>query len=124
MALSRTQPIWNDSGRVLVWAAVLLAPSAVVVDIGVGYTLVQWVCATGNTYVLALVSIAALAIAANGIWLGWSELVKLRGTAADGGGTVMDRNYFLAGVAVAVNALVAIIVVTAAVPQMLMGSCE
>jgi hypothetical protein len=115
---------WDDRGRVLVWASVLLAPSAITVDIGVGYALVRWVCATGHTYVLSFVSIAALAIAGTGIWLGWSELVRLRGAAVDDGERVVDRNYFLAIVAIAINTLVAIVVVTAAVPPFVLGSCE
>jgi hypothetical protein len=108
---------------VLVWASLLAAPLAWIVDQGLGYPLVKWVCATGNTYVLPGIGVVALGITVGGGWLGWSSFVRLRGASEDGG-RKDDRSYFLALVAIGFNVLIAVLVLTAGIPPFVLGPCE
>jgi hypothetical protein len=114
---------WDHRGAVVLWTAVLLAPAAGALDLMISYALVKPVCATGSKNLLTLVSIGALAMVGVGIWLAWSCLSRLREATEDGGRTI-DRSYFMAMGAVALNVLIAILIVTFTVHRFILSPCE
>jgi hypothetical protein len=121
---TRTRTYWEGGGLMLLWAALLLAPAALMLDLGLGYPLVKWACATGYTSVLVSISSASLLTTGLGVWLGSSLLQRLRGIARDDGGSQVDRSYFLALVGIGMNVLAALAIIAAAIPQLILSPCE
>lgn len=114
---------WDERGALLLWIAVLLAPAAWAFNQLVGYALVKPVCASGHTILLNAISIAALAMVIGGASIGWSCFVRLRDAREEGARTI-DRSYFMAVVAMGFNALVAVLILTAAVSPFVLSPCE
>jgi hypothetical protein len=103
--------------------ALLFGPLALAFDQGLSYVLVKWACATGTTSVFGGIALIAVGMTAAGALSGWSLVLSLR--AADGrGGTPRDPRYFMAIVGIALNALVALLIITAVVPRQLLSPCE
>jgi hypothetical protein len=114
---------WDDWGLALLWTSMLLGPLAVSLDLLVGYALVKPLCASGDPERLRLISFAALSLTVIGIVVGASCFARLRQTAVDDGGRVIDRSYFMAVVAIGFNVLCAIVITTAGGARFIM-SCE
>jgi hypothetical protein len=118
-----THDYWEDRGLMLLWFAVLAGPTASVVDIGAGYALVKWTCATGHKEVLTAISAAALALTMAGAWVAWTFRERLR-DANDQGGRVVDRSYFAAVVAIGLNLLNALLILLTTFPHFVLSPCE
>jgi hypothetical protein len=115
---------WDDWGLVLLWTSMLSGPLAFGLNLQIGYALVKWACSRDQTFVLSLVAGITLTGALAGAWLGWFCLVKVRDAAEEEGGRLIDRSYFMAVVAVGLNLLLALLIVTSSVPQFLLSPCE
>jgi hypothetical protein len=122
MAVTQTD-YWDGRGAVVLWTAVLLAPAAGALDLLVSYALVKPACAQGNENLLTLVSVGAFVMVIAGGWLAWSCLARLREATEEGGRTI-DRSYFMAVGAIALNALMAILIVTFVVHRFVLSPCE
>jgi hypothetical protein len=120
---TRAEHYWEHRGQALLVGAVLLAPAAWALNQLIGYALVKPVCANGHPLILTGLAVVMLGMVTTGAWIGWSSLVQLRG-ASEKGGSRLDRSYFLALVAIGFNALIAILILTAAVPPFLLNPCE
>jgi hypothetical protein len=114
---------WEDRGLLLLWIAALAGPAAWTFNQLVGYALVKPSCAGGSSLLLTLIAAAALAVTVGGTWIGWSCLARLRG-ATETGGRIEDRSYFLAVAGIALNALIGLLIVTAAVATFVLSPCE
>lgn len=114
---------WDGRGLALLWTAVLLGPAALALDIGVGYALVKWVCAGGSAAVLFAVWATALMMTGAGTALGWRLTGQARNAREDGG-SVLDRSYFGAKVAIGLNVLTVLLVITNGIAQMVVDPCE
>jgi hypothetical protein len=106
------------------WFALSLAPAAWLIVQGVGYPLVRWVCATGNSRILLVISVIALLMTVAGILLGASSLLSLSGMATVDGGRKTDRRYFVAQLAVGFNVLMALLIAATALSQGVLSPCE
>jgi hypothetical protein len=104
-------------------AALLLAPLAWAFDQAASYALVKWVCATGAKDALTGIAVIALCMTAAGGVCGGTMMLGLRGAAPDGGRRD-DPRYFLAVVAVAFNAIIALLIITATMPRYVLSPCE
>jgi len=114
---------WEHSGLILLWTSMLAGPVAFAINLQVGYALVKWACSREQTFLLPLVAVIALALTAWGGWLGWTCLVKVR-AADEQGGTIQDRSYFMAMVAIGLNAILALWILTTMFPQAVLSPCE
>jgi hypothetical protein len=114
---------WDHRGAVLLWIAVLLGPAAGALDMFISYAMVKPVCASGNTGLLTLISFGALAVVVGGAWLARSCRSRLRDATEEGGRTI-DRSYFMATGALALNVVIGILIVTIAVHQFVLSPCE
>jgi hypothetical protein len=103
--------------------ALVMGPLAWVIDQGLGYPMVKPSCADGSDWPLLAISVVCLAISALGGGLGWGALARLRGAREDGGARV-DRNHFLAVIAIGFNVLAALLIVAAAIPMAFLSPCE
>ena len=113
----------DDRTLLLLWASMLAGPLAFAFNIQVGYALVKWACSRQQPFVLIVVAAAALALAAGGAWLGWGRLVQVRGAANEEGARAIDRSYFMAVIAIGLDALVALWIV-ATVIHLVLSPCE
>jgi hypothetical protein len=114
---------WEHGGLALLWFAVLAGPVAVALNQFTGYVLVKWVCASGHKNVLTAISLTTLLLAAAGAWAGW----RCRDRVRDGnehGGSIVDRSYFVALVAVGLAAITALLIVLQAFPRFVLSPCE
>jgi hypothetical protein len=114
---------WEQRGLVLLWTAMLLPMAAWGIDQLTGYALVKPVCASGHKNILTLIGAGTLAMTIAGIWIGWSCLSQL-GDGTEDGGRRIDRSYFMAMVAIGFNIIIALLIVTAAVPRFVLNPCE
>ena len=124
MGAGAARDYWEDRGLVLLWASMLSGPFAFAINLQVGYALVKWACSREQAFLLPLVGALSLALTALGAWLGWSCLVKVREAANEEGGRLIDRSYFMAVVAIGLNAILALWIVTTMLPQVVLSPCE
>jgi hypothetical protein len=108
----------TDATAVLL-AALFAGPVAWALNQGVGYAVVKPACAAGVGSVVWSIDAATFALAGVGAWISWRWMRLLSPTAAEDGGSVPDRSYFMAIVAVALNALIALLIVNTLVMQLL-----
>jgi hypothetical protein len=114
----------SPRGIAVVWAGILAGPIAWLLDLGVSYALVQWVCGGGSHVVLHLISLGSLAIVAVGGGLSWLALQR----ASTGDGT--DRSQsdepvrFMAALGLVMCALFATLVIAEAIPRWVLDACQ
>ena len=108
----------------LLAAAFLAGPLAWSINQGLGYAVIKPVCADRATYVLWLIALGTFALAATGVLGGWHCLRAAGAGAVEDGGRAVDRSYFLAGLAIAFNGLIALLILTSVIPQFLLSPCE
>ena len=123
MAGTDAKAYWDDRGLLLLWLGVLSGPAGWALNQLVGYALVKPACTGKASVMLLLVAAVALAVIIAGGVLSWSCVTKLRGANETGGG-VADRSLLLAVTGVALNALLGVLVLTAAVSPFLLSPCE
>ena len=107
----------------LLWLGILSGPSGWALNQLAGYALVKPACAGDASAMLLVVSAVALAITITGGVISWSCLAKLR-DANEAGGRVEDRSMFLAVTGVGLNALLGLLVLTAAASPIFLSPCE
>ena len=118
-----TRRYWDEKGLALLWLGFLSGPAAWALNQLIGYALVKPTCAAGHATALVTLSGIAFLIATTGGWISWTCLMKL-GHAQPKGGDVEDRSQMLAISGIALNALLGILILTAAVSQFLLSPCE
>lgn len=114
---------WDHKGLMLLWFAVLIGPAALAVDELVSYVLVKPVCFANARFVLTALNGVALALAATGALTARACLSKLRDASGDGAHPA-DRSYFIALVAIALNALTGLVIIFATIPHFVLSPCE
>jgi hypothetical protein len=124
MGGDQARDYWEDRGLVLLWTSTLAGPVAFAINLQVGYALVKWACSREQAFLLPLVSVLALALTTWGAWLGWTCLVKVRDAANEEGGRQIDWSYFMAVVAIGLNGLLALWILTTMFPQAVLSPCE
>jgi hypothetical protein len=123
MSRQQARDYWDDWGLVRLWASMLAGPAAFGLDLQAGYSLVKWACGREATFVLTLIAAACLGITLWGAAVARTSLRQTRAAAEDGG-TVLDRSYFMAAVALPLNLLLALLIVLTAVPHFVLSPCE
>jgi hypothetical protein len=123
MRREEVRSYWDDRGLALLLLGVLSGPAAWAVNQLVGYALVKPSCFAGQRTTLIAVSAITFLVATTGGLISWSCLMKLRHAHPKGGG-VEDRSQMLAITGVALNALLGLLILTAASAQFLLSPCE
>jgi hypothetical protein len=93
-------------------------------DLGFSYLLERHSCATGDRFVLHLVSMACFAMALSGFVTGLVEFRRFPGTTSEEGGSHFDRAHFQALLGMAFSLSFALVVIAGSVPRWILGSCE
>ncbi len=115
-----------EGGRGLAWLwfAVLSGPVTWAVDLVTSYALVKWACGSHGTWLLHLVSVAALAILGGGAAAAWWCHVRLRDEATLEGGRSTDRSRFMALLGLVMNGLFLLVLVANAIPRFVLSPCQ
>jgi hypothetical protein len=114
---------WEDKGLLLLWFAVLAGPAAWALDELISYSAVKPVCFADAKFTLTAINAAALVLVATGALAARSCLSKLR-DGTDDGPRQIDRSYFMAVGALALNGLIALLIVFATIPHFVLSPCE
>lgn len=102
------------------WAGFLLPPLAWLLDLQVNYALAGWVCDTGRSWVLDVVTVVALFICVAGGALSW---MSRRFIDEHAGAPERERTrlFVIAGIA---NALFfGLVIIATAIPNVILRSC-
>jgi hypothetical protein len=114
---------WDDRGAMLLWLSVLSGPAAWALNQLIAYSLVKPACTASSGPALTLIHAGALLVVSLGAWTAWSSLKRLRGTDEEAA-LPEARSYFMAAIALALNLLIAILILTAAAAPLLLSPCE
>ena len=114
---------WEQRGLALLWFAILAGPTAVATNMLAGYALVKWACAHDHPNVLTLIALGTFVLALTGAWVGWTCRERLR-DANEQGGSIVDRSYFTALIAIGLALLNAFLIVMQAYPRFVLSPCE
>jgi len=124
MADAATASYWDTKGLVRLWMSFCAGPIAWLLNQGIGYAVMKPVCRSADVSALWLIGAFTLVLACLGAWIAARCLLMLRDGATDTGGRAIDRSYFVAIVAIGMNSLIAILIVTSVIPQFLLSPCE
>jgi hypothetical protein len=106
------------------WSGILAGPIAWALDLGIGYALVKWVCATRHEDVLHGITVAALALVLVGAVLSWMALQRTAGDGPTDGGEPRQRARFMAILGLASSALFALQILARVIPQGFIDACR
>lgn len=123
MAAPPGRSYWDGRGLVLLWLAFAAGPVAWALNQLAGYALVKPACRGDAVATLVILAAAALLLTAAGAAVSWSHAVKLRQARLDGE-RPEDRSLMLAVSGVALNALLAVLIITSATAPVFLSPCE
>ena len=123
MADDATMSYWDTKGLALLWVSFFAGPIAWILNQGIGYAVMKPVCRDADVSALWLIGGLTFVLACLGAWTATRCMLMLRG-ANDAGGRVIDRSYFVAIVAIGMDSLIALLIVTSVIPQFLLSPCE
>lgn len=125
IATPREERGWFSSpaGIALLWAGLLAGPFAWASDLTASYAAVKWVCGGDHTWVLHLITLAALAITAAGALASWVALQRVPAGAELDGPRPFDRGRFMAVLGLAISASFATVIIANDIPRAILDAC-
>jgi hypothetical protein len=123
MPTSREQSYWDGRGLVLLWLGMAAGPAAWALNQLAGYALVKPVCRADAVGTLVILAAVAMLFTAAGAAVAWSHALKLRHADLKGE-RPEDRSLMLAVSGVALNALLALLIITSASAPVFLSPCE
>jgi hypothetical protein len=123
MATAQERSYWDGRGLLLLWLGMAAGPAAWAFNQLAGYALVKPVCRTDAVGMLVMLAVAALLITVAGAAVAWSHALRLRHADLKGAGTE-DRSLMLAVSGVALNILLAVLILTSASAPAFLSPCE
>ncbi len=109
---------------VSLWAGILAGPVAWLLQMQTGYALVPWACATGHVFVLHLVTLGGLLIAAAGALIGWREWQRAGREWPKGKGGPQTRRRFMAVLGLLTSVLFFFVIVAQGIPSFILNPCQ
>jgi hypothetical protein len=105
------------------WAGFLGGPLIWLVSFGARWSLSGWVCAFQWKPALFVIAIVSLILVAGSGMLSWSEWQRVgREMPGEGGGAV-PRSRLMAILGIALSALSILLIVSQAIPEIMLGAC-
>jgi hypothetical protein len=105
------------------WTGLLLAPTAFLISLELGYALVPMACRTGHTLPLHLVHLACLLLAVAGILVARGNRGLSDVTGADGNNHTA-RVRFMGQLGVAIGLLFVLVILSQAAPGFVLSPCQ
>jgi hypothetical protein len=114
----------QPKGIAALWRGVLMAPSAWALQLGIGYALVDWICENGHTILFHLLTLAALLLAASGLYPAW-HCWQIAGTQwPDSGGEPVSRSRFMALGGLMLSIFFTVAIIAQWLPTLLLDPCS
>jgi hypothetical protein len=108
----------------LLWVAILSGPILWLVQFQARYSLVAWTCSSDKSFVLPIIGIVFLLLAAGGGVLSWRIWVRTGRTwPEDVTGLPLGRVQFMSILGVMLNTLFALIIIAQIIPDFIFGPC-
>lgn len=112
-------------GEVLMlWAGVLVAPVAWILQMQAGYLLVQQSCMSGHNLSLHVVTAVALLLAALGGFIAWRNWEQAGGTWPDEEAGPTPRSRFMGAMGLLLSAMFFLVIVAQGVASFVLHPCQ
>ena len=113
----------EEKGLLALWGGVLIAPAAYFLQLCVAYGLVYWVCRSGSSFVITLVTLLALALCVFGGFLAWRSWQKVGAEYSDDKGDAVNRTRFMAVGGLVLSALFFVSILAQEIPNWIVEAC-
>ncbi len=113
----------EEANLLTLWGGVLIAPAAYFFQLCVAYGLVSWVCRSGNSFVITLVTIVALALCGFGGFLAWRNWRSVGAEFTEDKGDPVNRTRFMAVGGLILSALFFVAILAQEIPNWIVGAC-
>jgi hypothetical protein len=105
------------------WTGILAGPIAWACDLMASYASVKWVCHTKSYGLLALITVASLAVVVGAAAISWTALMRTANDVPTDGGLPRQRARFMAVLGLASSALFALQILAGAIPPWVLDAC-
>jgi len=105
-------------------AALLVPPLAFLLNLQINYTLVPWACSTGHEFVLHLVSVGTLLVAASGGLVAWREWKRCGPGPPEGQGGRAPHFRFVSVIGILMSSLFALVILAQWIPNFVLSPCQ
>jgi 4-amino-4-deoxy-L-arabinose transferase-like glycosyltransferase len=112
-----------QANELLLWAGVLLGPTAAMLNEGLSYSMTQHACSTGHVYVLHVSSACCFLLASASVWIARQQL-SVVGDGSEHGAGPHNRQWWMARAGVALGIGFALVIIAMAVPKILLSPCD
>ncbi|HEX8185512.1 MAG TPA: hypothetical protein VF747_12190 [Blastocatellia bacterium] len=108
----------------MLFTGLVLPPFAFLLNLQIGYTLVPWACSTGNEFVLHIISIATMAVAASGGLIAWREWQRGGRKLPDDEAGRAPRSRFISVLGISMSVLFSLIILAQWIPSFFLSPCQ
>src|ERR1051325_345753 len=112
------------SNALALWAGILAGPVAWLLQMQGGYTLVPWACANGHVFVLHLVTLVGLLIAAAGALIAWRDWRRFGKQWPKGKGGPHMRRRFMAVLGLLTSVMFFLVILAQGIPSFILKPCQ
>jgi hypothetical protein len=113
----------EETNLLTLWGGVLIAPAAYFLQLFVAYGLVDWVCRSGNSFVITLTTILALALCLLGGFFAWTNWKAAGMEFTKDEGDPANRTRFMSIGGLILSALFFVAILAQEVPNWIVGAC-
>jgi hypothetical protein len=124
LSAETTKEFKEGAGPGLLWAGVLVGPSATLIQLQTNYALVLWACGSGQVWVLHLVALAALLLCAAAGLLSWRNWRKTGAGWEDEGAGPIPRSRFMSVVGMFVSLMSAVVTIAQWLAVFIYSACQ
>jgi hypothetical protein len=114
----------RQGGLLWLWAGVLVAPLAFLLNLQVNYTLTQKLCPGGRSLVLHITTLCFLLLAAGGGSIAWRNWTREGRRWPDESEDNTVRNRFMATIGLMISFLCSLIIIALWIPQFVFDPCQ
>lgn len=117
------EPLSEGKGLLALWGGVLIAPSAYFLQLCVAYGMVNWVCRSGYSFVITLITLISLALCVFGAYLAWICWKQVGTEYSEDKGDAVNRSRFMAVGGLILSALFFVSILAQEIPNWIVGAC-
>lgn len=114
----------EGAGPWSLWAGVLAAPMAMLIELQVNYALVLWACEVRREWALHLVALFALVVTIAGGLISLRNWRQAGAVWEDEGAGVLPRSRFMAAVGILISVLITLVIIAQWIAIFLYGPCQ